>query len=173
VLGTIFAVGGATSIIGAFLASRSHWFGGLGPALILAAFLRAAGTLFLPLPWDANVIGAAFLVGGQLFDSAWTFYNINELSLRQAIADDRIQGRVHATSRFLEFGAMLVGIGLAGWMGSALGFRETLFIASGFQFVAAGSLLLSPIAGLRLPPGSGESQPEPIDALDYRVTPVA
>ncbi|HEX6030856.1 MAG TPA: MFS transporter, partial [Tepidiformaceae bacterium] len=122
VLGTIFAVGGATSIVGAFLASRSRWFGGLGPALIVAAFLRSAGVVFLALPWDNGLASASILVCGQLFDSAWTFYNINELSLRQGVTDARLQGRVHATTRFLEFGAMVVGTLVAGYLGQAIGF---------------------------------------------------
>jgi predicted MFS family arabinose efflux permease len=152
VLGMIFAVGGVTSIIGAFLASRSHLFGGLGPALIFAALLRAVGMLTLPLVWEVNAWGYALLISGQLFDAAWTFYNINELSLRQAIADDRIQGRVHATNRFLEFGAMVVGTIIAGYLGTAIGFRETLFVAMALQFVAAATLLFSPVARLRESP---------------------
>ena len=155
VLGTIFAVGGLTSIPGAWFAGKSHWFGGLGPALVIAAFLRASGSLFLPLVWDANLIGVVFLVCGQLFDSAWTFYNINELSLRQSIADERLQGRVHATTRFLEFGAMVAGTILAGWLGSAIGFRGTLFIACGCQFLAAGTLIFSPVFRLRSGPSGG------------------
>jgi MFS family permease len=155
-LGTIFAVGGATSIVGAFMASRSRWFGGLGPALIVAAFLRSAGVVFLALPWDNGLASAAILVCGQLFDSAWTFYNVNELSLRQSVTDARLQGRVHATTRFLEFGAMVVGTLVAGYLGQAIGFRETLVVAVGFQFLAAVTLLFSPVTRLReAPAGDG------------------
>jgi hypothetical protein len=113
----------------------------------------------LPLVWDANAWGYALLICGQLFDAAWTFYNINELSLRQAIADDRIQGRVHATNRFLEFGAMVVGTVIAGYLGSAIGFRETLFVAAAFQFAAATTLVFSPILRLR-------ATPTPVIAVD-------
>lgn len=164
VLGMIFAVGGVTSIIGAFLASRSHLFGGLGPALIFAAFLRAVGMLTLPLVWGVNAWGYALLISGQLFDAAWTFYNINELSLRQAIADDRIQGRVHATNRFLEFGAMVVGTIVAGYLGTAIGFRETLLLAAALQFAAAGTLLFSPVVKLRVAPPHPVALEEPAAA---------
>ncbi|MEO6043984.1 MAG: MFS transporter, partial [Tepidiformaceae bacterium] len=37
VLGLIFAVGGVTSLGGSFLAGRAHLFGGVGPAMVLAA----------------------------------------------------------------------------------------------------------------------------------------
>jgi hypothetical protein len=87
------------------------------------------------------------------------FYNINELSLRQSITDDRLQGRVHATTRFLEFGAMIIGIVLAGSLASAIGFRETLLAAVACQFVGAATLLFSPVVRLRLPPSTLEPQP--------------
>ncbi|MEX1103811.1 MAG: MFS transporter, partial [Dehalococcoidia bacterium] len=152
VLGMIFAVGGITSIPGAYLASRSDRFGGVGPAIVAAAFFRAAGLVPMVLVWDVSAWGYALLVSGQLFDAAWIFYNINELSLRQAIAEPRLQGRIHATNRFLEFGAMVVGTVAAGFLGSAVGFRETLFLAFGFQFAAAITLLFSPVARLRATP---------------------
>jgi hypothetical protein len=152
VLGMIFAVGGVTSIPGAYLASRTDRFGGVGPAIVAAAFFRAAGIVPMVLVWDVSAWGYALLISAQLFDAAWMFYNINELSLRQAIADDRLQGRVHATNRFLEFGAMVVGTIAAGFLGSAIGFRETLFVAAGFQFAAAITLLFSPVFHLREAP---------------------
>jgi hypothetical protein len=152
VLGMIFAVGGLTAIPGAYLASRPERFGGIGPALVTAAFLRAAGVVPMVLVWDVSAWGYALLVGAQLFDAAWMFYNINELSLRQAIAEDRYQGRVHATNRFLEFGAMVVGTIAAGFVGAAVGFRETLVVAAAFQFAAAATLLLSPVVRLRAVP---------------------
>jgi predicted MFS family arabinose efflux permease len=152
VLGMIFAIGGVTSIPGAYLASRSEKFGGLGPAIVVAAFLRVLGVLALAAVWDVNAWGYAFLIGGQLFDAAWMFYNINELSLRQAIAEPRVQGRVHATNRFLEFGAMVIGTVAAGFLGSAIGFRETLWLAVAFQFAAATTLLFSPVVKLRETP---------------------
>ncbi|MGH7754268.1 MAG: hypothetical protein ACREN5_15795, partial [Gemmatimonadales bacterium] len=112
----------------------------------------AVGIVPMLLVWDVSAWGYVLLVSAQLFDAAWMFYNINELSLRQAIADDGIQGRVHATNRFLEFGAMVAGTAAAGFLGSAIGFRETLFVAAAFQFAAAITLLFSPVARLHEAP---------------------
>jgi MFS family permease len=153
-LGMIFAVGGVTSLAGAFFAGKPHWFGGLGPALVLSLFIRGAGTLFMPLASSVSFIGVALLVGNQVFtDPAWSFYEINSVSLRQAITEDRLQGRMNASMRTFDFGAMLLGTALGGAFGELLGLRETLFLAVGGTFVAGAWLAFSPVARLREMPG--------------------
>lgn len=55
VLGLIFAVGGVTSLGGAWLANRGTlFFGGVGPTLVVASSLRATGVLFMPLSMANN-----------------------------------------------------------------------------------------------------------------------
>ncbi len=153
VLGMIFAVGGLTSLGGTFLAGRAHWFGGLGPALILSVFLQGVGTLFMPLAGSVSLLGGALLVANQLVtDPASTFFQINDVSLRQGITPDRLQGRVNASIRFAEFAAMLAGTVLGGVLGEWIGLRETLFAAVGCIFVAAAWLAMSPVRGLRAAP---------------------
>ena len=80
-----------------------------------------------------------FLVLAQVVtDPAWTVYDINELSLRQVITPDRLQGRMNATIRVVGFAAMLIGTFAAGLLGETIGLRQTLFVAAGVQFVAVG-----------------------------------
>lgn len=152
-LGMIFAVGGVTSLGGAYLAGRPHLFGGLGPALVAALFLMGLGTLFMPLTANVSLLGVALLVANQLVtDPAATFFEINCVSLRQGITPDRLQGRMNATMRFTEFGGMLAGTALGGVLGELVGLRQTLFIAVGGTFVAAIILALSPVFRLRQMP---------------------
>jgi MFS family permease len=155
VLGMIFAVGGVTSLGGAYLAGRPHWFGGLGPALVTAMLLMGLGMLFMPLTSGVSVFGASLLIANQLItDPAATFFEINSLSLRQGITPDRLQGRMNATMRFTEFGGMLAGTAMGGILGELVGLRQTLFLAVGLAFVAALTLALSPILRLRTMPES-------------------
>jgi predicted MFS family arabinose efflux permease len=150
VLGMIFAVGGVTSLAGAAVAGRSRSVGGLGPALVLAGFIIPLGTLFMPLASTVSVVGVAFLVANQVItDPAWTFYDINSVSLRQAITPNRLQGRMNASMRFAEFAAMLAGTALGGVLGELIGLRQTLFVAVGGMVLAACWLLFSPVARLR------------------------
>jgi len=153
VLGMIFAVGGVTSLLGSFLANRGERMSMIGPALVGASFIRSAGTLFMPLATSVSPASAALLVGNQVVtDPAWTYYNINELSLRQRITPDRLQGRMNGSIQFLEFGGTFLGTIFAGLFADAIGLREVLFLAVGFQFAASIVLLLGPVARLRSNP---------------------
>ena len=151
VVGMIFAVGGVTSVVGAWYANRgSLFFGSIGSTLIISGFMRAAGALCMPLAGDTAWVGISFLIANQvLVDPFWTLFEIHEVSTRQAVAPDRMQGRVFANFHVLEFGFALAGTALAGVLGAVIGLRETLFVAVGLMFVSAAVLALSPIRKVR------------------------
>jgi len=153
VLGMIFAVGGVTSIGGAWLANRGVlFFGGIGPTLVVASFLRATGALFMPLCMANNWLGIAFLVANQVVtDPFWSLYEIHDVSLRQGITPERVQGRMFANFRLLNFGFAVVGTAVGGFLGSLIGFRETLFIAVGLMYVSVAALAFSPVIRVRRP----------------------
>ncbi len=152
-LGLVFSVGGVTALGGAYLAGRSHWFGGLGIALIASVWVRAAGMAFMPLATAASAVGVMMLVANQLVtDPAWTFYDINSLSLRQTITPDRLLGRVNASMHAIELGAMLARAAAGGVLGQMVGLRPTLFIAVGGTLMASAFLVLSPVARMKAMP---------------------
>jgi MFS family permease len=160
VLGLIFSVGGLTSLTGAYLANRSRWFGGLGFALVISLWLRAAGMAFMPLAGAVSAVGVALLVANQLVtDPAWAFYDINSLSLRQTITPDRLLGRVNASMRTVELGAMLAGTAAGGVLGQTLGVRATLFIAVAGTLAASVVLAMSPVAHLKAMPAPEIDEP--------------
>lgn len=152
VLGMAFGVGGVTSLCGALLAGRVRGRR-LGLSLVLAAGIRASGAIFTPLVADVSLLGLAFLVAAQLVtDPAATFYEINEVSLRQAITAERLRGRVNATMRVLDFGAALAGTLFGGLVAEAFGLRTALWVASSGVFGAALWLLCSPVFRLHQTP---------------------
>ena len=158
VLGVIFAVGGGTSLIGAYLAPRAANIG-LGRALVVALVVQATGSLFTPLAASVSAISVVYLVLTQVItDPAWIFYDINELSLRQAITPDELQGRMNATIRVGGFAAMLTGTLAAGLLGEWVGLRETLFVAVAGNFAAAAVLAVSPVARLAHAPQITEGE---------------
>ena len=158
VLGMIFAVGGITSVAGAWVANRGTlFFGAVGPTIVISGVMRAAGALFMPLTGDAGWLGITFLIANQVFvDPFWTLFEIHEVSVRQAVAPERMQGRLFANFHLLEFGFALVGTGLAALLGAMIGLRETLFIAVGLMFVSATVLALSPVARIGKLPAEPE-----------------
>lgn len=158
VLGMIFAVGGITSVFGAWLANRGTlFFGAVGPTIAISAFMRAGGTLFMPLAADTGWLGITLLVANQVFvDPFWTLFEIHEVSMRQSVAPERMQGRLFANFHVLEFGFALAGTAIAGVLGAVIGFRETLFVAVGLMFLSAAVIALSPIARIGKLPAEPE-----------------
>ena len=153
VLGLIFAVGGVTSLGGAWLANRGTlFFGGVGPTLIVASFLRATGALFMPLAAGTNWLGISLLVANQVVtDPFWALYEIHDVSLRQTITPERYQGRMFANFRLVNFGFAVIGTAVGGVLGSLIGFRETLFVAVALMYVSVVVLALSPVLRLKRP----------------------
>ena len=129
----IFAVGGVSSFLGAMIAGRLPRFG-IGAVMVASLLLAAVGEAFIPLATAANAIGVLFLIGQQIVaDSALTVYDINQVSLRQAIAPAHVLGRINASVHVTEIGAVLLGTFVAGYMGEtrrsardALGGRRPL-----------------------------------------------
>jgi predicted MFS family arabinose efflux permease len=151
VLGVIFAMGGISSLLGALVAGRVTGRIGIGPALIASFVLVALGNGLIPIASDASLIAVAFLVAQQFItDPAWTVMDISQVSLRQSITPDRWQGRTNASMRVVEFGGMLFGALIGGWLGGAIGLRATLIVASVACAAAGLPLLLSSVRSLRV-----------------------
>lgn len=97
-LGVIFAAIGPGELLGSLLTPHLVGRFGMGPALVGAASLMAVASLLIPLAGGPQYVvvlilgGAYFLIGiGN------PIYNINSMSLRQAITPDRLLGRINAT----------------------------------------------------------------------------
>jgi MFS family permease len=149
ILGMIFAVGGISSFLGAMVAGRLPRFG-VGVVMVASLLLATLGEAFIPLATVANTVGVLLLVGQQIVaDSALTVYDINQVSLRQAIAPAHILGRVNASVRVTEFGAILLGTVVSGYLGEVAGLRATLWLGVALSFAAAVALALSPVRTVR------------------------
>lgn len=157
-VGVIFAVGGASSLLGAGIAGRASRRLGAGPAMITGLFVAGLAALCIPLAPDASIVGVTFLVAQQLFgDAASTVFDINEVSLRQSIVPGRLLGRVDASVRFASLGVMLVGALAAGVIASQVGLRAALFAGTSGMFAAALIAFLSPLRGMRSAAGNAAS----------------
>ena len=94
-------------------------------------------------------------LGFGILGGAGTAYNINQVSVRQAICPRRLQGRMNASVRFLVWGTLPLGGFLGGVLGSTIGIRPTLWVAAAGQTLAFLWLLPSPIPSMR-------EMPEPL-----------
>ena len=162
VLGLVAGVGGASSFIGAIIASRTTARFGIGPVAIGAMILSAVGNAFIPLaPAGLPLVAVACLVLQQLIaDSAVTVYDITEVSVRQTLVHDRALGRVTSTFKVAAMLAQLVATLAAGILAEVIGLRATAWLAPIGGLVAAAILWFSPVRHLLvLPPAAGDTPP--------------
>jgi predicted MFS family arabinose efflux permease len=149
-VGLIAGVGGASSFIGAVVANRSTRRWGIGPVAVAAMLLAALGNLLVPLaPPGLPILAMACLVGQQLVaDSAITVYDVTQVSIRQALVDDRELGRVTSTFDVASGAAQLVATIGAGLLAEVIGVRATAFLAPVGGLLAAAVLWWSPVRAL-------------------------
>ena len=87
-------------------------------------------------------------------------YNVNQVSLRQAITPPRLQGRMNASMRWFVWGTIPIGALIGGALGTLIGVRETLVIAAIGESFAFLPVLLSPVRRIREMPVQVED-PQP------------
>jgi MFS family permease len=126
---------GNLGIAGAFLAAGIALRFGLGKTLMLAIVMGGLGTLMTAVA--AFTFPVIFLLLAQLLQSfAIPVYNVNQVSLRQAITQSSLQGRMNATMRTIVWGTLPVGSLIGGVLGGTIGIVPTIVIA-GCVFLAA------------------------------------
>ncbi|MDQ1397484.1 MAG: hypothetical protein QOG64_2743 [Acidimicrobiaceae bacterium] len=147
-IGLVMSIGSIGVLVGALVSTRLTERVGLGPAVVCSIGICGAGSLLLPLAQRSSPL--PWLIAGMLISSFGTpIYNINQVSLRQAITPHRLQGRMNASMRFMVWGTMPLGALLGGTLGSTLGLRPTLWIAGAGGSLAFLWVLLSPVRTLR------------------------
>ena len=152
VLGMVFAVGGVSALAGAVAAARLTVLP-IGSLLIGSLVIWAGGQALVPLATTVSLISIILLVGQQLItDSVATVYEINQVSLRQAITPDRLLGRVNASVRVLELGVTLAATIATGLLASVISLRALLVAEVVILLLAALWLYVSPVRWLRTPP---------------------
>ncbi len=173
-VGIVAAVGGASSFIGAIVATRATTRWGIGKVAIAAMLLSAVGNLFIPLaPAGLPLIALTCQVAQQLIaDSAVTVYDITEVSVRQTLVRDRELGRVAATFSVLAVAAQLVATIGAGLLAEVIGLRATSFLAPIGGLLAAAVLWWSPVRFLRDLPRHDTRSPAEVVADVERDQPV-
>jgi MFS family permease len=150
-LGFVFAAGSVGAIVGALVVNRLQRAIGVGPAIVWTAVCFSVGGLALPLaPKSAPL--PLLIAGLFIVQFGGVAYNITQVSLRQAITPERLQGRMNAAMRWIVWGTIPIGTLAGGGLATAFGLHAALWIGSigalfGFLFVA-----LSPLRSIRVMP---------------------
>jgi len=158
-IGLALAVGNIGFLIGALLARRIADWVGIGRAIVGSIGLSAPAWLLLPTATRSDGFAILSVAGFVSSFGGLAIYNINQVSLRQAITPLRMQGRMNATMRFMVWGTMPVGSFTGGALASNLGLRPTLWIAAVGGLFAFLPPLFSPVRTLRRIPAREEEPP--------------
>ena len=153
-VGAVFAVGSAGSIVGALVANRVQKTIGVGRAIVAYAALFSLGGLAFPLAPRSFPI-PVLMTGMLLFGFGGVAYNITQVSLRQAITPERLQGRMNAAMRWIVWGTIPLGTLLGGAIGQKYGLRTALWVSAIGGLPTFLWVLLSPVRSIR-------EMPEPI-----------
>ena len=152
-VGAVFAVGSVGSIAGALLANRMQKKLGVGRSIVANAVLFSSAGIAYPLA--PHSFPLPVLMAGQLvFGFAGVTYNITQVSLRQAITPERLQGRMNAAMRWIVWGTIPLGLLLGGAIGQWIGLRTALWVGAIGSLPTFLWVLLSPVRSIRDMPES-------------------
>ena len=157
-IGVALGIGSIGWLVGAAGAGRMQRWLGVGGATILGAMLSGPGTLLVALtPKSLAVpfIAAGMMIGG--FGAV--VYNIQQISLRQAITPERMQGRMNSVMRFLVWGPIPLGSLVGGVIATSFGLRTALMVGAVGGFVTPLPIIFSPIRKLKAIPESEDVLP--------------
>jgi MFS family permease len=147
IVGLVFAIGNAGALVAAFTVERITTALRLGPAIIFGMGLGCAAMLLIPIAPPAYA-APFFVVAWLGFGFGGIVYNIDQVSLRQAITPQRLQGRMNASMRFMVWGTMPFGSLTGGILGTVIGLRPTLWVGAIGGLTAVLWLLAKPVRDL-------------------------
>ena len=150
-VGAVFAVGSFGAVAGALVANRLQKAIGVGPAIVSTAVLFSGGGIAYPLAPHSFPL-PVLMAGNFLFGFGGVTYNITQVSLRQAITPERLQGRMNAAMRWIVWGTIPLGTLLGGALGSAYGLRTALWVGAIGGIPTFLWVLLSPVRSIRVIP---------------------
>ncbi len=154
-IGFAFSIGSIGVLVAALTTSSVTRRVGVGRMLVLTSIGFSLAGLPLAAAPDPLIFPALALFGflGGLCGVAW---NINQVSLRQAITPPRMQGKMNATMRFIVWGTIPLGSISGGVLGSLIGLHPTIWVGAVGGTIAFVPVALSSVRRI-------VTMPEPVD----------
>ena len=154
-IGFAFSVASIGFLIGALTTNRITERVGVGRTLVASAIGFSLSNLPIAFAPDALIWPALALSGfvGGFCGTAW---NINQVSLRQAITPPRMQGKMNATMRFIVWGTIPLGAIIGGALGGLIGLQQTIVVGAVGGLLAFIPVTLSSVRQI-------VTMPEPVD----------
>jgi len=150
VLGLVLGAASIGGLIGSLVTGRISRRIGVGPAFVLGCVLFPAPLVLVPLAGGARwtVLGCLFL---SEFGSGFgvMVLDITANAIKTALIPDRLRARVAGAYMVVNYGVRPLGALVGGALGTWIGLRPTLWIATVGAIAGVLWLLPSPIPRLR------------------------
>jgi MFS family permease len=157
-LGLVLGAGAVGGLIGSMVTTRLSRRIGIGPAFLLGCILFPVPLLLVPLAG-----GPMWLVLAMLFLAEFgsglgvMILDISAASIFAALVPPRLRSRVSGAYTLVNYGVRPVGSLIGGFLGTVLGLRPALWIASVGAILGFLWLLPSPIPRMRELPETEEA----------------
>ena len=154
-IGFAFSIGSIGVLVAALITGRITARVGVGRMLVLTSIGFSLSGIPVAIASSDYLFPALALFGfmGGFFGVAW---NINQVSLRQAITPPRMQGRMNATMRFIVWGTIPLGAIIGGALGDIIGLHATIWVGAIGGLLAFLPVALSSVREI-------VTMPEPVD----------
>jgi MFS family permease len=159
-LGLVLGAGAVGGVIGSVVTGRVGRRIGIGPAFALGCVVFPAPLLLIPLADGPKWLVLACLFAAEFGSGLGVMLlDISAGAIAAAIVPDRLRSRVSGAYTVVNYGVRPLGALAGGALGTWIGVRETLWIATAGALLGVLWLLPSPILRLR-------ELPEPEEILD-------
>ncbi|SES39358.1 Predicted arabinose efflux permease, MFS family [Pedococcus cremeus] len=154
-VGIVMAVGAAGGVVGASLATRLSQRLGSARALLSLQLLAGPPALLVPLGGPGAGL-VAMVAGMVLVGIGVVAGNVVRGAWRNRYVPVEMVARQVTTAQVVNLGTMPVAALAAGWLGSAIGLRQTIALMAAVHTAACLSMWRSPLRGLRDMPERAE-----------------
>jgi MFS family permease len=142
------------SVVAGLFTSRVNRWIGVGPTILATIAVGSVAGLCYPLAPQSFPL-PVLMAGGALFGFGAIAYNITQVSLRQAITPERLQGRMNAAMRWIVWGTIPLGTLLGGGLATWFSLRTALWVGGIGNTLAVLPVALSSLLKVR-------EMPEPV-----------
>ena len=156
-LGLVLGAGAVGGLIGSLITTRLGRTMGIGPTFLLGCVVFPTPLLLVPLAGGPKPLVLAMLFLAEFGSGLGVMIlDISAASIFAALVPHRLRSRVSGAYTLVNYGVRPVGSLIGGFLGSTIGLRPTLWIATAGAIAGFLWLLPSPIPKMRELPEAAE-----------------
>jgi MFS family permease len=152
-LGLVLGAGAAGGVLGSLVTAPLARRIGIGPAFVVGCIVFPAPLVLVPLAGGSDLVVLALLFLAEFGSGLGVMIlDISAGSIFAAVIPHRLRSRVSGAYTFANYGVRVVGSLVGGALGSTIGLRPTLWIATVGALIGVLFLIPSPVPRLRALP---------------------